>query len=106
MELSANHNITQIIEVVSDFEKRRKLDKHLEQISQENAKVLIFVATKRTADELTKFLRQEGWPALAIHGDKEQCVAPHVLLLVSYSIPLDVSVTGCWKNSRPDGHQF
>ncbi|KAH8831592.1 RNA helicase [Flagelloscypha sp. PMI_526] len=56
----------------SDFEKRRKLDKHLEQISQENAKVLIFVSTKRTADELTKFLRQEGWPALAIHGDKEQ----------------------------------
>jgi hypothetical protein len=44
----------------------------LEKISQENAKVLIFVGTKRTADDLTKYLRQDGWPALAIHGDKQQ----------------------------------
>ncbi|EEB98466.1 hypothetical protein MPER_02016, partial [Moniliophthora perniciosa FA553] len=33
---------------------------------------LIFVATKRVADDITKYLRQDGWPALAIHGDKEQ----------------------------------
>lgn len=45
---------------------------HLEKISAENAKVLIFVATKRVADDITKYLRQDGWPALAIHGDKEQ----------------------------------
>ncbi|EIN04931.1 RNA helicase [Punctularia strigosozonata HHB-11173 SS5] len=72
MELSANHNIKQIVEVCSDFEKRTKLIKHLDQISQENAKVLIFVGTKRVADDITKYLRQDGWPALAIHGDKEQ----------------------------------
>ena len=72
MELTANHNIQQIVEVVSDFEKRGKLVKHLDQISQENAKVLIFVGTKRVADDITKYLRQDGWPALAIHGDKEQ----------------------------------
>ena len=72
MELTANHNIQQIVEVVSDFEKRTKLGKHLEQIAQENAKVLIFVGTKRVADDITKYLRQDGWPALAIHGDKEQ----------------------------------
>ncbi|KAF9048493.1 P-loop containing nucleoside triphosphate hydrolase protein [Panaeolus papilionaceus] len=72
MELTANHNIQQIVEVCSDFEKRNKLIKHLDQISAENAKVLIFVATKRVADEITKYLRQDGWPALAIHGDKEQ----------------------------------
>jgi len=47
---------------------------HLEQISAKNAKVLIFVGTKRVADDITKYLRQEGWPALAIHGDKEQLV--------------------------------
>ncbi|KAG8767398.1 ATP-dependent RNA helicase dbp2, partial [Serendipita sp. 398] len=46
--------------------------KHLEQISNEGGKVLIFVATKRVADDITKYLRQDGWPALAIHGDKEQ----------------------------------
>ncbi|KAE9407251.1 DEAD-domain-containing protein [Gymnopus androsaceus JB14] len=72
MELTANHNITQNIEVCSDFEKRTKMINHLEKISAENAKVLIFVATKRVADDITKYLRQDGWPALAIHGDKEQ----------------------------------
>ncbi|KAG6910100.1 ATP-dependent RNA helicase dbp2 [Tephrocybe rancida] len=72
MDLTANHNIQQIVEVCSDFEKRAKLIKHLDQISAENAKVLIFVATKRVADDITKYLRQDGWPALAIHGDKEQ----------------------------------
>ncbi|KAJ3787810.1 P-loop containing nucleoside triphosphate hydrolase protein [Lentinula aff. detonsa] len=72
MELTANHNITQIVDVCSDFEKRNKMITHLEKISSENAKVLIFVATKRVADDITKYLRQDGWPALAIHGDKEQ----------------------------------
>ncbi|GAA6018953.1 hypothetical protein JCM11491_005691 [Sporobolomyces phaffii] len=72
LELSANVNITQLVEVCSDFEKRGKLIKHLEKISSENAKVLIFIGTKRVADDLTKYLRQDGWPALAIHGDKQQ----------------------------------
>ena len=72
MDLTANPNITQSVEVMTDFEKRGKLLKHLEQISNENGKVLIFVATKRVADDITKYLRQDGWPALAIHGDKEQ----------------------------------
>jgi ATP-dependent RNA helicase DDX5/DBP2 len=46
MELTANHIIQQIVNVVSDFEKHAKLIKHLDQISGENAKVLIFVGTK------------------------------------------------------------
>lgn len=71
-ELAANHNVAQIVEVTTDFEKRGKLVSHLERISQENAKVIIFTNTKRIADELTKFLRQDGWPALSIHGDKQQ----------------------------------
>lgn len=70
LELTANHNVKQIIEVVSEYDKRDKLLKHLEHISSENAKVLIFVGTKRVADDLTKYLRTDGWPALAIHGDK------------------------------------
>ncbi|KAJ2459839.1 ATP-dependent RNA helicase dbp2 [Coemansia sp. RSA 2424] len=28
--------------------------------------------TKRNADDITRNLRQDGWPALAIHGDKSQ----------------------------------
>lgn len=35
-------------------------------------KTIIFTATKRTADDVTRALRQDGWPALAIHGDKAQ----------------------------------
>ncbi|KAJ9645970.1 ATP-dependent RNA helicase dbp2 [Coniosporium tulheliwenetii] len=73
MELSANHRITQIVEVVSEFEKRDRMTKHLERIMDDkNNKVLIFTGTKRVADDITRFLRQDGWPALSIHGDKQQ----------------------------------
>lgn len=73
MDLAANHRITQIVEVVSDFEKRDRMTKHLEQIMEDrNNKILIFTGTKRVADDITRFLRQDGWPALSIHGDKQQ----------------------------------
>lgn len=72
-DLAANHRITQIVEVVSDFEKRERMSKHLEKIMEDrNHKILIFTGTKRTADDITRFLRQDGWPALSIHGDKQQ----------------------------------
>jgi ATP-dependent RNA helicase DDX5/DBP2 len=72
-ELSANHRIHQIVEVVSDFEKRDKMLKHLEAIMEDKShKILIFTSTKRVADEITRLLRQDGWPALSIHGDKQQ----------------------------------
>ncbi|MCJ1269941.1 ATP-dependent RNA helicase dbp2 [Lobaria immixta] len=74
MDLSANHRIKQIVEIVSEFDKREKMTKHLERIMDEdpNAKVLLFTGTKRVADDITRFLRQDGWPALSIHGDKQQ----------------------------------
>ncbi|KAG6028197.1 ATP-dependent RNA helicase dbp2, partial [Claviceps citrina] len=73
MDLSANHRITQIVEVVSEMEKRDKMIKHLEKtMENKENKILIFVGTKRVADEITRFLRQDGWPALSIHGDKQQ----------------------------------
>jgi ATP-dependent RNA helicase DDX5/DBP2 len=80
LELSASHTITQIIEVVNEFEKRDRMVKHLEKaLEDKSSKVLIFVGTKRTADDVTKFLRQDGWPALAIHGDKSQSERDWVL---------------------------
>ncbi|WPJ63797.1 hypothetical protein SMAC4_02116 [Sordaria macrospora] len=75
MDLAANHRITQIVEVVSESEKRDRMIKHLEKIMEgrENTnKILIFTGTKRVADDITRFLRQDGWPALSIHGDKQQ----------------------------------
>ncbi len=65
MDLSANHRITQIVEVVSDMEKRDRMIKHMEKVmDNKDNKILIFVGTKRVADEITRFLRQDGWPAL------------------------------------------
>ncbi|KAL9129183.1 MAG: hypothetical protein Q9217_002287 [Psora testacea] len=73
MDLSANHRITQVVEIVSEFEKRDRMTKHLERIMEDrDAKILLFTGTKRVADEITRFLRQDGWPALSIHGDKQQ----------------------------------
>ncbi|ETN42484.1 ATP-dependent RNA helicase dbp2 [Cyphellophora europaea CBS 101466] len=73
MDLSANHRITQIVEVVSEFEKRDRMTKHMEAVMEDREnKILIFTGTKRVADEITRFLRQDGWPALSIHGDKQQ----------------------------------
>jgi len=75
LELAANHRITQIVEVVSESEKRDRMLKHLEKCMEgkdHQNKILIFTGTKRVADEITRFLRQDGWPALSIHGDKQQ----------------------------------
>jgi ATP-dependent RNA helicase DDX5/DBP2 len=73
LDLSASHNITQIVEICADYEKQSRLVAHLEKImDQKDNKSIIFTTTKRTADELTRHLRQDGWPALAIHGDKQQ----------------------------------
>ena len=35
-------------------------------------RILIFSETKRGCDAVTRQLRQDGWPALSIHGDKSQ----------------------------------
>ena len=65
MDLAANHRITQIVEVVAEMDKRDKMIKHLEKVMDDkNNKVLLFVGTKRVADEITRYLRQDGWPAL------------------------------------------
>ncbi|KAI9494793.1 P-loop containing nucleoside triphosphate hydrolase protein [Zychaea mexicana] len=75
LSLSASKNVTQTVEVCAETEKRGKLIVHLERIMEEpdnERKTLIFTSTKRTADEITRYLRQDGFPALAIHGDKQQ----------------------------------
>src|SRR6185437_10286180 len=39
---------------------------------QPEHKTLVFVETKRKADDLTYRVRKDGWPALCIHGSKSQ----------------------------------
>ena len=72
-ELHANHNILQIVDVCDDHQKESKLARLLEEIGcQAGNKILIFVETKRKCDELTRLMRRDGFPAMCIHGDKEQ----------------------------------
>uniref|UniRef100_A0A3B4BPS2 RNA helicase n=1 Tax=Pygocentrus nattereri TaxID=42514 RepID=A0A3B4BPS2_PYGNA len=73
LQLSANHNILQIVDVCSDGEKEDKLVRLLEEImSEKENKTIIFVETKRRCDDLTRRMRRDGWPAMGIHGDKSQ----------------------------------
>ncbi|XP_061085312.1 probable ATP-dependent RNA helicase DDX5 isoform X1 [Conger conger] len=73
LQLSANHNILQIVDVCNDGEKDDKLLRLLEEImSEKENKTIIFVETKRRCDDLTRRMRRDGWPAMGIHGDKSQ----------------------------------
>lgn len=72
-ELSANKNVKQIVHVCSEGEKHALLVANLRNImaSPEN-KTLIFVAMKRTAEELAMYLKHAGISTAALHGDKQQ----------------------------------
>eukprot|EP00095_Tigriopus_kingsejongensis_P006831 snap_masked-scaffold82_size396747-processed-gene-2.7 protein:Tk06831 transcript:snap_masked-scaffold82_size396747-processed-gene-2.7-mRNA-1 annotation:"hypothetical protein DAPPUDRAFT_213150" len=73
LTLHANHNILQIVDVCEDYQKEEKLARLLDEIGSEpHNKILIFVETKRKADELTRLMRKDGYPAMCIHGDKQQ----------------------------------
>merc|ERR1719204_681492 len=71
--LHANHNILQIVDVCEEHQKEEKLSRLLDEIGCEaHNKILIFVETKRKADDLTRLMRRDGYPAMCIHGDKQQ----------------------------------
>lgn len=80
LNLSANHNILQIVDVCEEYEKETKLMKLLTEISSENeTKTIIFVETKRRVDDITRAVCRNGWKACAIHGDKTQQERDYVL---------------------------
>ncbi|CAL4077839.1 unnamed protein product, partial [Meganyctiphanes norvegica] len=73
LNLTANHNILQIVDVCQDRDKDDKLISLLTEMSQDKLqKTMIFIETKRKVDEITSTLRRTGWPAKGIHGDKSQ----------------------------------
>jgi ATP-dependent RNA helicase DDX5/DBP2 len=77
--LSANENVHQIVEVVDDSQKNSRLMRHITQVSEGGAKTLVFCETKKGTDFLCRQLRNDGFPALSIHGDKEQTERDWVL---------------------------
>ena len=67
MELSANHNILQIVDVCEERSKDRKMEKILGEIGAEgDTKIIVFVERKRKAEELTNWMKQGGWQVIII----------------------------------------
>ncbi|KAH8297878.1 hypothetical protein KR054_012663, partial [Drosophila jambulina] len=82
LELSANHNIRQYVEVCAEHEKGSKLKELLSHIYDQPSapgKIIIFVATKKKVDELARFINAFGVGVGSIHGDKSQVDRDSVL---------------------------
>lgn len=70
----------------------------------DGSKILIFVETKKGCDQVTRQLRMDGWPALSIHGDKNQDERDWVLAEFKSSrtpimIATDVAARGLGRTS-------
>lgn len=74
---STASNIQQKVYLV-EKEDKRKLLKHVLE-TQKLQNVLIFTRTKHGADKVVEFLKQEGYKADAIHGDKSQSTRLKIL---------------------------
>jgi len=64
-------SITQSLRYVEEFNKYREVRRILEEQIEEGL-TLIFVETKRKADEIENALREDDYPATSIHGDRAQ----------------------------------
>mmetsp|Transcript_11064 Transcript_11064/g.22041 ORF Transcript_11064/g.22041 Transcript_11064/m.22041 type:complete len:322 (+) Transcript_11064:513-1478(+) len=78
LELSTNKAIKQIVEVCEDMDKYRNVVKFLREHFKGD-RTIMFVETKKGCDTLTRSLRGDGFPAMAIHGDKTQDERDRVL---------------------------
>ncbi|XP_071056693.1 ATP-dependent RNA helicase p62-like isoform X2 [Onthophagus taurus] len=82
LQLSANHNILQIVDVCQEHEKEMKLNNLLQEINENGeygAKTIIFVETKKKVEDITRNIRRYKWPAVCMHGDKSQQERDYVL---------------------------
>lgn len=72
-DLSANHDVMQIVEVLDERLRDKRLLALLEKYhkSQKN-RVLVFVLYKWETTRVEKMLQQGGWKAVSISGDKSQ----------------------------------
>lgn len=69
LELSANHNIRQIIKLCADHEKEEKLQALLESIydsAGEAGKIIIFAETKARVETVARYIRGFGVHCVAV----------------------------------------
>jgi ATP-dependent RNA helicase DDX5/DBP2 len=71
VDTSANQRVTQKFLFIQDIDKNSRLIKLMDEL-MDGRKILIFTGTKKASDEVCKSLRNNGWPTLALHGDKSQ----------------------------------
>ena len=79
LELKVNKTVSQTAHVLrDDYEKWGTLSKFMRGV-KDGERAVIFAETKKGCDNLTRRLRSEGIPALAIHADKSHQERDYVL---------------------------
>eukprot|EP00002_Diphylleia_rotans_P024373 TRINITY_DN4809_c0_g1_i2.p1 TRINITY_DN4809_c0_g1~~TRINITY_DN4809_c0_g1_i2.p1 ORF type:complete len:559 (+),score=142.64 TRINITY_DN4809_c0_g1_i2:79-1755(+) len=72
-DLTANHRVKQIVEVIDEYEKQNRLIQLLQEYHNEKNRILIFALYKAEASRLLNFLQKRGYKkACGIHGDMTQ----------------------------------
>lgn len=71
LDLRANKDIEQRIEMLTDYDKFTRLTDLLRNLPK-NDKAIIFVETKKGCDQLTRSLKDQNLNVGSIHGDKTQ----------------------------------
>lgn len=72
-DLAANHDVTQIVEVLEDRARDARLEILLQKYHKSRTnRVLVFVLYKKEAVRVETALQRRGWKVSAVHGDKGQ----------------------------------
>ncbi|KAJ3036508.1 hypothetical protein HK097_003823, partial [Rhizophlyctis rosea] len=80
-ELQANKRIEQVVRFVSEYDKEEALAKLLTEIwekipepeaTRQMCRTIIFSNKKHLCDKLVHAMNENNWPAISIHGDKDQ----------------------------------
>jgi ATP-dependent RNA helicase DBP3 len=81
--LSANKRVTQIVEVIEDRARERRLRELLKQLQgkhhNKNDRVLVFALYKLEAERIESQLRRDGYHCCSIHGNKSQVLRTEAL---------------------------
>jgi len=97
--LSANQDIKQVIEIVEDNMKLNRIMSIFHDIQKPGEKSVVFCETKKGCEMLCYELKNAGFPANAIHGDKTQRDRDQVLRdfrsnRISVMVATDVAARG------------